>query len=83
MNSINNNCYLPCRQLGRNAVLNFSAFDSYLPCRQLGSLSDTEEFDNLSYKELQEILFEIDKRLKEFDKPIGLCSDGGRGSYKQ
>lgn len=47
------------------------------------------EFDNLSYKELQEIysklrkdLIDVDKRLKEFDKSIGLCSDGGRGSYK-
>ena len=47
------------------------------------------EFDNLSYKELQEIylklrkdFIEVDKRLKGFDKSIGLCSDGGRGSYK-
>ena len=40
------------------------------------------DFDNLSYKELQEIRFEVDKRLKGFDKSIGLCSDGGRGNYK-
>ena len=47
------------------------------------------EFDNLSYKELQEIylklrkdLIEVDNRLKGFDKSIGRCSDGGRGSYK-
>ena len=45
-------------------------------------------FDNLSYKELQEIhsklredFLEVDKRLKEFDKSIGICSDGGRGNY--
>ena len=47
------------------------------------------ELDNFSYKELLEIhsklrkdFFEVDKRLKEFDKSIGVCSDGGRGSYK-
>ena len=46
------------------------------------------DFDNLSYKELQEIysklkkdLLEVDKRLKGFDKSIGVYSDGGRGSY--
>ena len=48
------------------------------------------ELDNFSYKELLEIhsklrkdLIDVDNRLKEFDKSIGLCSDGGRGSYKQ
>ena len=51
--------------------------------------NEKAEFDNLSYKELQEIylklrkdLIEVDKRLKALDKSIGLCSDGGRGSYK-
>ena len=46
------------------------------------------EFDNLSYKELQEIysklrkdLIQVDKRLKEFDKSISRNSDGGRGNY--
>ena len=48
------------------------------------------EFNNLSYKELQEIrlklrkdLIDVDKRLKALDKSISICSDGGRGSYKQ
>ena len=46
------------------------------------------DFDNLSYKELQEIhsklrkdFIEVDKRLKGFDKSISVFSDGGRGSY--
>ena len=48
-----------------------------------------KDYNNMSYREIQEIhsklrkdFIEVDKILKDFDKSIGRYSDGGRGNYK-